>query len=139
MDGSSINSIPLCIRKRAVRVSLTPLIDCVFILLIFFMIQTDFLGARAVEIEAAASGVSGVESKQVVVELHDDGSVWFDGGQSSLEALLNYASEIGTPNNITLILLVDDGVVLQKAVDVIDLFNQFGVLNITMSAGRKFN
>ena len=71
-------------RKRAGRMSLTPLIDCVFILLVFFMLQTNFMKPRAMEF-SQATGSSKIESESsmVVVEIHEYGSVWGSSKQST--------------------------------------------------------
>src|SRR3546814_12993071 len=43
--------------RRRVRISLTPLIDVVFILLIFFMLATSFVDDRAIEVEIGRAHV----------------------------------------------------------------------------------
>ena len=126
-------------RRKAGRLSLTPLIDCVFILLVFFMLQTNFLRPRAIEFsQTAGSANSSSNSTMIAVELHQNGSLWLNGSESSLDGLRGYASNLSDTNNTRVMLAVDPEVVLQSAVDVMDLFNQFGVFNISMSAARRF-
>ena len=126
-------------RKKAGRLSLTPLIDCVFILLVFFMLQTNFLRPRAIEFsQTAGSANSSSNSTMIAVELHQNGSVWLNGTESSLEGLRGYASNLSEPDSTRVVLAVDPEVVLQSAVDVMDAFNEFGVFNISMSAARRF-
>jgi biopolymer transport protein ExbD len=124
--------MPLNIQRRPGRLSLTPLIDCVFILLVFFMLQTNFLRPQAIEFTKAAGGT-------ISVELHANGSVWLNGSQSDMEKLRASAANIITPDNTRVILALDPDVVLQRAVDVMNLFNQYGILNIAMSAALEFD
>jgi biopolymer transport protein ExbD len=132
--------MPLNIQRRPGRLSLTPLIDCVFILLVFFMLQTNFLRPQAIEFTKAAGG-SGIVSEMttISVELHANGSVWLNGSQSDMEKLRASAANIITPDNTRVILALDPDVVLQRAVDVMNLFNQYGILNIAMSAALEFD
>ncbi len=125
--------------RRPGRLSLTPLIDCVFILLVFFMLQTDFLRPQVMEFTKAAGG-SGAASEMttISVELHDNDSVWLNGSKSNLKNLRSTAASIITPDNTRVIIVVDTHVLLQRVIDVMDLFNQYDISNISMSAARKF-
>lgn len=130
---------PLHTHRSPGRLSLTPLIDCVFILLVFFMLQTDFLRLQVMEFTKAAGG-SGVASEMttISIELHDNGSVWLNGTKSHLNNLRTTAASISTPDNTRVIIAVDTHVLLQRVVDVMDLFTQYDISNISMSAARKF-
>ena len=109
-------------RRKAGRLSLTPLIDCVFILLVFFMLQTNFLRPRAIEFsQTAGSTNSSSNSTMIAVELHQNGSLWLNGSESSLDGLRGYASNLSDTSNTRVMLAVDPEVVLQSAVDVMDL------------------
>ncbi|WP_136248552.1 ExbD/TolR family protein [Halomonas borealis] len=62
-------------RREAVDINLTPLIDVVFLLLIFFMVSTTFETRRALELElpeGVAGGTAGASAVTVVVT-PDDG------------------------------------------------------------------
>lgn len=61
-------------RKHRARISLTPLIDVVFILLVFFMLASSFLDERAFQVDAPAARLGG-ESLEgaVLIEVRTDG------------------------------------------------------------------
>jgi biopolymer transport protein ExbD len=119
--------------------SLTPLIDCVFILLVFFMLQTNFMKPRAMEFsQATSSSKIESESSMIVVEIHENGAIWLNSKESSLEKLRDYAGELEAPRQTRVMLAVDEAVELQQAVDVMDLFNQYEVRDISLSATRRF-
>lgn len=140
MDAPRNALTPLHIHRRPGRLSLTPLIDCVFILLVFFMLQTNFLRPQVIEFTKAAGGSAPVSDLTTIsVELHANGSVWLNGSESNMEGLRNSAANIITPDNARVILAIDPDVVLQRAVDVMDLFNHYGIINISMSAAHKFD
>ena len=139
MDASRQAIMPMRRHRKSGRMSLTPLIDCVFILLVFFMLQTNFLRPRAIEFsQTAGSANASSDSTMIAVELHDNGTVWLNGGESSMDGLHSYASRIQEVEKARVLLAVDPDVMLQRAVDVMDLFNQYQIFNISMSAARRF-
>lgn len=140
MDATRQALMPMRRHRRSGRMSLTPLIDCVFILLVFFMLQTNFLRPRAIEFtQAAGSAGAAAETTMIGVELHANGSVWLNGAESSMQALRAYAAKISEPAETRVMLAVDPDVLLQQAVDVMDLFYQYDIVNIAMSAARTFD
>ncbi len=139
MDATRQALMPMRRHRRSGRMSLTPLIDCVFILLVFFMLQTNFLRPRAIEFSQSASSAGAPnDSTMIAVDLHDNGSVWLNGGESSIDALRAYAARISSPEETRVMLAVDPDVILQRAVDVMDLFNQHEIYNISMAAAKRF-
>ncbi|MDF1686100.1 MAG: biopolymer transport protein ExbD [Parvibaculaceae bacterium] len=75
-------------RKRVV--SLTPLIDVVFLLLIFFMLASTFLQTQTLTVITPAPDDSEeVDTDRVVIELgvHTDGHLTLDGSTVSVAAL----------------------------------------------------
>lgn len=90
---------PISHKRRPGRPSLTPLIDCVFILLVFFMLQTNFLRPKAIEFsKASGANASQSELTTVAVELHVNGSIWLNGEKSDMSGLRKLAGSIDAPN-----------------------------------------
>ena len=127
-------------QRRNKRLSLTPLIDCVFILLVFFMLQTNFFRPHTIDF-AKAAGASGAvsDTEAVLVEIHDNGAIWLNGAATDIESLQNFAAGIISPDSTRVVLGVDPGVVLQRAVDIMDLFNRHGISSISMTAAQQFD
>ena len=126
-------------RKRSGRMSLTPLIDCVFILLVFFMLQTNFLRPRAIEFSQSASSAQiSSETPLIAIELRIDGTIWLNGVGSSMEGLTSYAASLSEPGQTRVMLAVDPQVKLQSAVDIMDMLNTNQIFNISLAAARRF-
>mgnify|MGYP000713336318 CR=1 FL=1 len=67
-------------RYSTVTIDLAPMIDCVFILLIFFIVTTVFVEEAGVEVDKPqAAAASSGESESVVLEITDKGEVLYDG------------------------------------------------------------
>ena len=76
-------------RKRRLSLGLTPLIDVVFILLIFFMLATTFMEWREVPLVLAgqAGETSDSHTAVAVVRIEATGNIWLDGAPIAKEAL----------------------------------------------------
>ena len=60
-------------RRPPARISLTPLIDVVFILLVFFMLASNFFDWRAIPLQASGSGAGGAMRGALLVEVTRQG------------------------------------------------------------------
>ena len=111
-------------RRRASAVlTLTPLIDIVFLLLVFFMLTSHFIEDQAIDIDlpTAKSGSESVEKKFVEVIVSPDGELMIDGKAIRLEHLEETLREaLHTPGTRTVRLRSDHDARLGLAVSVID-------------------
>ena len=118
-------------------ISLTPLIDVVFILLVFFMLASSFLEWRALEIRIPTFGSAAAPTEDVLrVIVGQDGSVRLAGqayDPAALDArLAGLASEDpGRP----VIVIAEAGVPLQRTVSVIDRLGANGLSSISLTSG----
>lgn len=120
-------------RKRPL-ISLTPLIDVVFILLVFFMLASSFQVWRAIELDAPhGAGAAGAPMEDVLlVEVRPDG-LRLSSKPVSLDALVSGVGRRVTrqPDVRVLVKPVAD-VVLQDMVRVIDALAAAGVTEISL-------
>ena len=74
-------------RRRRPLISLTPLIDVVFILLVFFLLASSFLDWRAIDLSAPAEAAAGASVQgALLVEVREEG-LRLSGEAVSLEDL----------------------------------------------------
>ncbi len=127
--------------RRARRITLVALVDLVIILLIFFMLRTNFLQPRGMGVGTANQNQS--EKPPPVpplqVELHRDGSTWMAGRQMSDEELLQTAAQRQRGDKDLAIVAVDNGVKLQRAVNVIDILKSAGIAAVDLRRARSFD
>lgn len=65
---------------ESAEVNLTPMLDVVFIMLIFFIVTTSFTKESGVEIERPESSTASARpDAQVMVAITPEGAVWVDG------------------------------------------------------------
>ncbi len=106
-------------------INMTPMIDCVFLLLIFFLAATTF-ASEEVELDLrlpqAKSGQAGKGDKPMVVNLLADSSIRVDGRAVTLEALKQKLAAAGQRNpEQTVLVRGDEKAQFGIGVQVLDL------------------
>lgn len=111
---------------------MTPLIDCVFLLLIFFMVTTVFLHTKGLEVDMPAKSEATEEKKKDINVLLDrDGKIQIKGEDvlpAALAARLVAAME--EANNENIIIQADGECAQKHVVFVVDKAKEVGVEGI---------
>ena len=120
-------------RRRRSLIGLTPLIDVVFILLIFFMLASRFLDWRAIDLNSAAGAALGPGAQEaLLVEITGDG-VWLSGAAVTLAELEREARYRLAEGEIErAVVKPAPGVPLQRTVEALDRLKAAGVSNMTL-------
>jgi biopolymer transport protein ExbD len=120
-------------------VSLTPLIDVVFILLVFFMLVSQFADWRTIRLDAPAEAGGGSPLRgAVLVRLHADGGLDVNGravAPARLEAHLRETLNGGASARV--LVQPGEGVSLQRAVRALDLATAAGARDVKLLEGRQ--
>jgi len=117
-------------------ISLTPLIDMVFILLVFFMLASSFLNWRAMPLNAGEpAGADNGPKGALLVQVRPDG-LRLAGHALALDAIAQRvaASLAETPGRRVLVEPAP-GVPLQAAVTVLDRLAAAGARNLSLTGG----
>lgn len=122
-------------RRRRSLISLTPLIDVVFILLVFFMLASSFFDWRAVTLAPLAEGVEGTgKERAILIELYDDGSLAIDGRSMPMPEVEGQMRNRLQPDPERQVLVRPlPGADLQALVDTLDRLRTAGARNISLS------
>lgn len=96
--------------KEAPRVDLTPMVDVVFLLLIFFMISTTFVETQGLSIKLPKASATKIpqQSKDVQVYLSKEGEIFLQDEQLSLEQLQARLAGYGDAAGRMMFLLMAD-------------------------------
>ena len=131
--------------KRAKRdeesVNLTPLIDVVFLLLIFFMVSTTFTKETDLSIDLLeAKGEAAEVAQHIEILIHADGSYAINGQtlvDKKLPTLLRALQEVGNNDSKTpLIITADAATPHQAVVTAMDAAGQLGFVHLSLSTRR---
>ena len=120
--------------EREPDFNLTPLIDCVFLLLIFFMVTTVFLHTKGLDVDLPAPSEAEEEQKKDInVVLSEEGEIEIGGeavAAADLGARLVTAME--EANNENIIVQADEECAQKHVVYVVDTAKGAGVKGIAL-------
>ncbi|PLX90298.1 MAG: biopolymer transporter ExbD [Desulfuromonas sp.] len=96
--------------KENPRVELTPMVDVVFLLLIFFMISTTFIETQGLTIKlpGASAAKLAEQPEELQVYLSKDGEIFLKDEEVSLSQLQVHLAGYGTKARKTMFLLLAD-------------------------------
>jgi biopolymer transport protein ExbD len=69
------------------KVDLTPMLDVVFILLIFFIVTAVFIQESAIDLETPPSGGTGIPQPTIIVSVNEEGTIRVNGRASLVESV----------------------------------------------------
>jgi len=120
-------------RDRRARVDMSPLIDIVFLLLIFFAVTTTFLEQSAMDLELPESSTSqATESTRIVVEVAASGEIRLQGETVTAEQLEARVGELSEEDRKRITVRADSSIELGLAVRVIDALRNGGAEGISL-------
>ncbi len=111
---------------RAVqRISLTPLIDIVFILLLFFILESNFLRFGELVFNIPNQEQSG-ESATAALDLQvfEDGQIWLEGQTLAPNTLDAYLTDKQYEGQTPVFIRAQDKLPIQLLVDIVDVLQR---------------
>jgi len=120
-------------------VDVSPLIDMVFILLIFFMVTTTFVKDMKLDINRpSASSASKAESKIVRVYIDNTGEVYIDNQPVKVWAIQSKVRDLlRTATDKNVLVITDDGIPVEKLIDVVDECRMSGAKDVAVSTTKE--
>ncbi|MDU8945146.1 ExbD/TolR family protein [Ovoidimarina sediminis] len=115
-------------------VSLTPMIDVVFLLLVFFMLVARFGVERPVPVSLATGG-AGWEGPPRLVEV-GAGDLRLNGVTMDLQPMLVDLVRLTESGDDPIVIRPDPGVDLQRLLDVMDLMDRAGFTRLAIVEAR---
>lgn len=125
-------------KESSAEVNIAPLLDMVFILLIFFVITTNFSRQSGVEVQKPKAQSAVYQGqKTILVGISREGSIHIHGRQVNLEKLTRIvASEITRRPTANVVIVADRASMLGRAVEVMDACIVAGVKKVSVAADK---
>lgn len=126
-------------KDEGVEVNLTPLIDVVFLLLIFFMVSSTFdrHAKLKVQLPQAEAQMQQTQDNPVVLSIDAGGKYYIDDRQvinEQLETLKNALRQtVGERTDVTLLLRADGRTPHQSVVRAMDAASQLGLTKLSIA------
>ena len=131
------------IKKQEVTINLTPLIDVVFLLLIFFMVTTSFTRETQIKLELPKADVESLDTDPEIIEISiDKEGRMFVNGKGLVNAQVDTIKKAIQPmlarnKDIPVIISADANTAYQAVVTAMDATSQLGITNLKMATQRS--
>ena len=121
-------------RRPSIRMELSPLIDCIFQLLIFFMLSSTFLTpAIQLTLPSATAGTS-QNDLEIIITLNKDGDVYLNNTQTSLISLQAELQRMLTETeHKSVTIRGDQNMPYSAFLDALDIAKRSGAININVA------
>lgn len=119
-------------------INISPLIDIVFILLLFFIVTSVFVRESGVEVKRPESRQAEVlDRNSILIALTADGTVHYGGSEIGLHGIGPTLRRLGVRPDQPVIIQADGRVSTQVLVSVLDEVKAAGVLNASVATTRE--
>lgn len=125
-------------RRAADELNMAPLIDMIFILLIFFLVTTSFVKEAGVEVHRpVASSAKSKEKTNLIVAVTHEGSIYAEGRMIDVRSVRAYMERFVAENPKGSVVIAADkdsrtGIVIK----VLDSCRLAGVKNVSVAARK---
>ena len=129
-------------KKRGVAVDLTPMIDVVFQLILFFLVSTTFALLPAINVNLPESSTAqGAEIAGITITMQSNGKMWFNDEQVSLKTLgqklASFDTEGKKKDEYPVTLEADENVTNGSIVKIFDILREQGFVSINLRTSDK--
>lgn len=124
--------------EKAVDVNLSPLIDCVFLLLIFFIVTTVFVEETGVDVQKPqAASAKNLDKHSIMIAITEDGGVFYGGREIGVRGVRGVVSRQLEVADVPVVILADGNARTLPLVDVIDECKLAGAKDVSIAAGKE--
>lgn len=120
-------------KKEGIQdINISPLIDMVFILLIFFMVSTTFVKDMKLDLNRpAASSATTASTKAVRIYIDNLGEIYLDGEPVRVWVIQSRIRDLlGASTTKSVLVVTDDGVPAGRLVEVVDQVRLAGATDV---------
>lgn len=123
---------------RGVEINISPLIDCVFLLLIFFVVTTVFVEETGVDVQKpSAASARDLDKNCIMIALTTDGKIVYGDRQLSLNSVRGVVSQLLRAKPMPVIIIADESARTGPLVDLIDECKLAGAAQVSVAARRE--
>jgi biopolymer transport protein ExbD len=120
------------------NIDMTPLIDMVFILLIFFIVTTVFVKDKGMDIDRPSQSSTGkVEKESLLIAITADGQIRADGNEIHINSLRAYVASRLKTKDEPVVILADRNSPVYLLADVMDECRLAGSRRISLATEEE--
>lgn len=120
------------------QVDLTPLIDVVFIMLIFFIVTASFIKETGIDVNKPDAPTAEVKKKaNILIAIDSNNNIWIDRRKVDIRSVRPNIERLHAENpQGSVVIQADEESKNKMLVEVMDAARQAGVYNIALAAER---
>jgi len=123
---------------EGVDVNMSPLIDCVFLLLIFFIVTTVFVEETGVDVQKPqAASATDLAKESVLIAITADGRVMYGGREIEVAGVRGVVARQLREKEAPVIIMADADARTATLVDVIDEAKLAGAKQVSIAASKE--
>lgn len=125
--------------EGALAIDLTPMLDVVMIMLIFFIVAGSFVREVAIEVERkqTSSSESSEPSENITVQISADDNIWIKGRRIDTRAVRANISRLKAENpKASVIIKAHNKSTVTVLAAVVDSAREAGIYNVSLSTGN---
>ncbi len=129
---------PAATTEGAVAIDLTPMLDVVMIMLIFFIVAGSFVREIAIEVERkpTTSSQSDEPSKNIVIQISATDEIWIKGRRIDARSVRANISRIKAENpKAAVVIKAHNKSTVDSLAVVVDSSREAGIYNVSLSTG----
>ena len=126
--------------RYKIQVPLTSLIDIVFLLLVYFLLTTNFMVDEGIKIKLPQAQAAAPQTQQeITIYVDKEGRSFLMNQEISLDQLFKRLKEmIGDQKDRLVVIKADRSVILNKAVNVMDVAKSAGAGRLCLATEKYF-
>lgn len=129
-------------KKTKPVVDLSPMLDVIFQLILFFLVSTTFNLLPAINVNLPKSSTSsGAESSGITISVEENGTLWFNDekvSEKELSALLlKFDTKEIERKNFPVLISADENVKNGKIVALFDIIRMSGFASVSLRTSEK--
>jgi len=123
-------------QEEGAEINITPLLDIVFIMLIFFIVTTSFVRESGVSVNRPAATTAKHKPKAIImVGIKSNNEIWMEKRMTDIRAVRANVERLHAENPVASALIVaDEDVKTGLLVDVMDQIRLAGIKNVSIAA-----
>ncbi len=122
----------------AVDINMGPLIDMVFLLLIFFVVTTSFVKETGIDVQrSTAATAETVEHGSILIGIGATGEVWYDGRRIDVRSVRAHVERaLAEDPEAGVVVVADKDAATGVVVQAMDQARLAGAKGVSLAAGR---
>ncbi len=126
--------------NKTLEINIAPLIDIVFLLLIFFMLASEFTDFKTIDLVSPIESNKNIETKDqpINIKLFNNGNISVNNSSTNLEKFHKFMQEFLKNNKSNkLIITTTSDTKINILINTIDIIRDLGIENIALITKEK--